>query len=262
MIDTHTHIYGPEFDSDPQTAVIERAIKVGVGMMLMPNVDLESIEPMRRLNSLMPQNTRMAMGLHPTELGDDAKTTLKIVLDELARNRNDYVAIGEIGIDLYWDKSREKEQMEIFDIQLSEAEKYGLNVLIHCREALSQTLEVLQGHPAVGAVFHSFGGSRDDVDAIRRLGDYYFGINGVVTFKNSGLREVLPHIGLDRILTETDSPYLSPVPHRGKRNESSYIPLIVNTIATSLGISNEEVDEKTTANAIDFIPQLSLVGMQ
>ncbi len=171
---------------------------------------------------------------------------------DLLADGTHYVAVGEVGIDLYWDKTFEAEQMEAFDIQLAAAESFGLPVIIHQREALAQTLEVLSGHKSVRAVFHSFGGSEADVERVRSLGDYYFGINGIVTFKNSGLASVLPHIGLDRILTETDAPYLAPVPYRGKRNESSYIPHIVDKIAASLSAERLDVEAATVANAKTF----------
>ena len=142
--------------------------------------------------------------------------------------------------------------MQVFDAQLAEAKRLGLPVIIHQRNALEPVLEVLSSYPGVAAVFHSFGGSVADVESIRRLGDYYFGINGIVTFKNSGLASVLPAIGLDRILTETDSPYLAPVPYRGRRNESAYIPHIVDRIAESIEIPADNVANTTTENAIKF----------
>ena len=139
--------------------------------------------------------------------------------------------------------------MEVLDTQLGWASELSLPVIIHCREGLAQSLEVLQGHRDVPAVFHCFGGSAEEVDMIRRTGDYYFGIGGIVTFKNSDLRNVLPQIGTERLLTETDSPYLAPVPHRGKRNESAYIPLILNSMAAALGMSPEALEKATEQNA-------------
>ncbi len=191
----------------------------------------------------------MAMGLHPTEVKENWSECLASTNAELKANPELYKAVGEIGIDLYWDKTFEREQLEVFDRQVDIAVAMGLPVIIHCREGLSQTLEVLSGHPRAKAVFHSFGGSVADVDAIRRHGDHYFGINGIVTFRNSGLASVLPTIGIDRIVTETDSPYLAPVPYRGRRNESAYIPLITAAIADALGCTCREVDEATVSNA-------------
>lgn len=257
MIDTHTHLYMPEFDIEGQAvgscagqcAAVDRAIEAGVDMMVFPNVDLSTIAPMRALHSLRPGCTAMAMGLHPTEVRESWRDDLAATMAELHARTADYRAVGEVGIDLYWDKAFAEEQMQVLDRQVAEATALSLPVIIHCREGLPQTLEVLQGHPGALCIFHSFGGSPDDVEAIRRLGDHYFGINGIVTFKNSKLGATLPAIGIDRIVTETDSPYLAPVPHRGKRNESTYIPLIVSTIASHLGITPEEVAEATASNA-------------
>ena len=162
------------------------------------------------------------------------------------------MAVGEVGIDLYWDATFRREQMEAFAMQVEKARELGLPVIIHCRDGLDEVLEVLAGYRGVPAVFHSFGGTAQDVERIRALGDYWFGINGIVTFKNSKLREVLPAIGLDRLLLETDSPYLAPVPNRGKRNESAFLPHIAAHIAQHLGLTTTQVAEATTANARQF----------
>ncbi len=247
MIDTHTHLYDTAFGSaEGACEAVDRAVAAGVGMMILPNVDLASIEPLKSLHAARPDVTAMAMGLHPTELGADWRATLDPREAEL--RRGGYCAVGEVGIDLYWDKSREREQMLAFDAQLSLAEELSLPVIIHCREGLDRTLEVLQGHE-VRAVFHSFGGTVADAERIMHAGDYYFGINGIVTFKNSGLKATLPALPADRILTETDSPYLAPVPYRGKRNESSYIPLIADAIAEATGRQAADVAALTAANA-------------
>lgn len=256
LIDTHTHLYLEEFgDIDSQVSVVGRALDAGVGQMIFPNVDLSTIVPMQNLASKFPGKVRMAMGLHPTEVGDNWKDDTSAALSHLD-DGSDYVAVGEVGIDLYWDKSHETEQMKSLDMQVEEAVKRGLPLIIHCREGLPQTLEVLSGYPAARAVFHSFGGSTEDVEAIRRVGDYYFGINGIVTFKNCRVRDTLPVIGLDRLLLETDSPYLAPVPHRGHRNESAYLLHTANHIAAHLGVPLEQVAETTTANAGNLFPAL------
>lgn len=234
-----------------QVETVDRALAAGVDMMIFPAVDRESVEPMLALHALKPDNTALAMGLHPTEVKENWREELDYLMSVLGDGK-DYVAVGEVGIDLYWDKTFESSQLEVFDLQLDKASQLGLPVIIHQREALDQTLEVLSGHRDVKAVFHSFGGSVADVERIRGLGDYYFGINGIVTFKNSGLAAVLPSIGLDRILTETDSPYLAPVPYRGRRNESSYIPYIAGRIAEGLGLELDEVAAATTHNAQQF----------
>ena len=250
FIDTHTHLYLPSFETEEENSsdVVARAIASGVDRLIFPNVDKTTVSPMHELADRFPDNIFVAMGLHPTEIGEDWEGVLSEIESHFRSNRR-YVAVGEIGIDLYWDKTFADQQMQAFDRQIAKAVDLNLPVIIHSREGLDQTLEVLQGYRDVRAVFHSFGGTEKDVDAIRRVGDFYFGINGIVTFKNSGLKATLPAIGLERILLETDAPYLAPVPHRGKRNESSYIPLIGATVADALSTDTETVAEATTTNA-------------
>ncbi|MGN0213448.1 MAG: TatD family hydrolase [Muribaculaceae bacterium] len=248
MIDTHTHIYLEEFDAD-RPEVMQRALGSGVRHMLLPNVDLSTIEPMHRLHDAFADCTSMAMGFHPTEVNSDFRSALAAV--ERHFGKRPYVAVGEIGIDLYWDKTYCKEQLETFDTQCHWAVEMDLPIIIHCREGLEQVLQVFDhfSGPLPRGVFHSFTGSVDDVADIRRRGDFYFGINGIVTFKKSSLPQVLPVIGLHRILLETDSPYLAPVPNRGKRNESANIPHIAACIASHLGMSLDEVSAATDSNA-------------
>ncbi len=250
IVDTHTHLYLDEFQPTPQDAV-KRAIDAGVEKMIFPNVDLTTIEPMRQLHQLFPTNTFMAMGLHPTEVKDSWEDDLNMIEQEFVEHQAEYVAIGEIGIDLYWDKTFRSEQREVFARQLTWAYERSLPVIIHSRDGLDDILDVmdaLHGNLPMG-VFHSFGGTIEDVERIRRRGDFYFGINGIVTFKNSKLREVLPAIGIDRILLETDAPYLAPVPHRGKRNESAFIVNIAAYVAQTLSLPASEIDTVTTTNA-------------
>lgn len=258
LIDTHTHLYLPEFsgEDNPRGAVeaVDRALKAGVGHMVLPNVDFTTVNPLLELHDMRPQVTSIAMGLHPTEVKDSWREDLPHML-EIIGDGNGLAAIGEIGVDLYWDKTFEEQQMIVFEAQVKRAMELDFPVIIHCREALPQTLEVLQGiHGCYASskpigVMHSFGGSAQDVEAVRCVGDFYFGINGIVTFKNSKLRDVLPEIGLDRILLETDSPYLAPVPHRGKRNESAYLPHIAAHIASCMDLPLETVSSVTSGNA-------------
>lgn len=249
ITDTHTHLYLEEFKED-RDEVIQRALNAGVGKMIFPNVDLSTIEPMKSLHNKYTNVTYMAMGLHPTEINENFIDCLKFVENELFSNRNEYVAVGEIGIDLFWDKTFRVQQMEAFSCQIDWASKLDLPIIIHCRDGLDEVLEVLKGcEKAPQGVFHSFGGSNEDVERIREIGDFYFGINGIVTFKNSKLHNTLPTIGLNRILLETDAPYLSPVPYRGKRNESSYIVNTAQTIADVFGVSRNEIEDLTFANA-------------
>lgn len=253
LTDTHTHLYDPAFDADGGgRAAVERAIAAGVERMIFPNVDAASVEPLEALAAQYPGRVFMAMGLHPTEVHADWQMTLSAIEARILAAPERYVAIGEVGIDLYWDTTYRQEQIEAFERQARLAARLDKPVIIHCREGLADTLDVLRRVPGVRAVFHSFGGSADDVAAIRAEGDFYFGINGIVTFKNSGLRKVLPEIGSGRILLETDSPYLAPVPKRGRRNESAYLPYIAQTAAGALEMSVEKLAEITTANAAEF----------
>ncbi len=247
LVDTHTHLYLPNF-VDEQPDAVSRAIDAGVEKMIFPNVDLTTVKPMIELAQRYPENVSMAMGLHPTEVKEDWRDVMGEIEQYIGDGKG-YVAVGEIGIDLYWDKSFVEEQMQVFERQVAKAIDLNLPAIIHCRDGLPQALEVLQGLPGAKGVFHSFGGGESDVDAIRRIGDFYFGINGVVTFKNSRLRDTLPAIGLERILLETDAPYLAPVPHRGKRNESSYLSLIASHIAENMDCDVNKVAAETTANA-------------
>ncbi|MCM1292877.1 MAG: TatD family hydrolase [Bacteroides sp.] len=249
LIDTHTHLYLEEFDCDGGgTAAVDRALAAGIGHMILPNVDLSTIEPMMALHEARPEVTSIAMGLHPTEVTDNWREDLDRVRQWLG-DGSGFVAVGEIGIDLYWDQSRKREQMQAFEQQLQWAEQLDLPVIIHCREGLNETMEVLESFPGLKGVMHSFGGTTDDVEAVRRKVDFHFGVNGIVTFKNSRVRDVLPAIGLDRLLLETDSPYLAPVPYRGKRNESAYMVKTAEHIAQHLNKTTEAIAVATASNA-------------
>lgn len=251
LTDTHTHIYLPEFDND-RDEVVRRAIDAGLTKMVLPAVDDNSIEPMRVLHRRYPQLTAMSAGLHPTEVAGDYIRRLAIIEKELRSNRNDYVAIGEIGMDLYWDKKYAIQQADALHRQLLLAVELDMPVIIHCREALDETLDVfksLERKPQ--AVFHSFSSGIADVRRIRAIvgDDTYFGINGVVTFKNCHVSEALAEIGLDHLLLETDAPYLAPAPHRGRRNEPAYIADTARFIATTLNIDCDSLANHTSANA-------------
>lgn len=257
LIDTHTHLYLDEFASD-KMETMQRAFDAGVEKLIFPNVDLSTIDSMRQLHAAFPNATYMAMGLHPTEIGEKWRSDLKLIKSELDNHRSDYVAIGEVGIDLYWDKTFRDEQIEAFSEQVDWAIEYGLPLIIHCREALSEVLEVLGAKSEKpSAVFHSFGGTIADVKAIRQVGDFYFGINGVITFKNSRLSDILPDIGLERIVLETDAPYLAPVPYRGKRNESAYIKKTATKIADGFDLSIDDLSRLTSENAMRLFSKIS-----
>lgn len=253
LIDTHTHIYLHEEFDGTNAEVVKRGIDAGVSHMVFPNVDLSTIEPMMKLHNQFPNNTSVAIGLHPTEIKENWKDDLMTIQNFL--NKGNFIAIGEIGIDMYWDKTFRDKQMQALDIQLHWAEEKKLPAILHCRDGLDEIIEVISSYSGnvPSLLFHSFSGSIHDIEKLRQYGDFYFGINGVVTFKNAQtLRDALPSIGLNRILLETDSPYLAPVPHRGKRNESAYLPLVATKIAETLNEPIEKVASTTTANAIQF----------
>lgn len=250
LFDTHTHLYLSEFDADGHRCAVNRAIEVGVNRMMLPNVDLSTIEPMLRLHAAFPDNTFIAMGLHPTEVGLDSDDALAEIKSHLYASPAEYKAVGEVGIDLYWDKTYCERQMQAFEQQLNWAAELSLPVIIHCRDGLNEALEVISGIKApLSGVFHSFGGTTTDVERILSAGDFFIGINGIVTFKNSSLRAVIPTIPTDRIVLETDSPYLAPVPYRGKRNESAYIIKTAEAVATALGQSFDAIADLTSRNA-------------
>lgn len=252
-IDTHTHLYDSCFSNGGVDAV-KRALDAGVERMVLPNVNISTVQPIKELAGKFPNHLFKAMGIHPTDITPERwNEELEVVRQELLSGG--YIAVGEVGMDLYWDKQWEDLQMEVFHKQCEFAREFSLPVIIHCREALPQTLEVLSDFKDLCVDFHCFGGTVEDVRLIRqKFPEAYFGINGIVTFKNSGLKEVLPEIGLSKIVLETDSPYLAPVPFRGKRNESSYIPIIAKTVAEFLLVSPEEVEHKTTQNAKLLFP--------
>ena len=248
MIDSHTHIYMEEFDTD-RNEVMHRAVAAGVGAMILPNVDLDSIDALHNTVAQYPNLCHAAMGLHPTSVTPQYSEQLAAIRPLF--DTHNYCAVGEIGIDLYWDKTYRTEQCIAFAEQIRWAQELSLPIIIHCREALDTTIEVLKQFPynSVRGVFHSFTGTPEQVATIRReVGDFYFGINGIVTFKNARLDDLVTAIGIDRILLETDAPYLAPTPHRGKRNEPAYTPYMAARIAQILGISIEEVDQATTSN--------------
>lgn len=235
-----------------QHATVRRAIAAGVTRMVFPNVDESSVVPMQRLHESFPDCTVMAMGLHPSEIHDDWPAVLDRMERELDSGR--YAAVGEVGLDLHWPDSPDIDiQKDVFRRQLRWGAERNLPVIIHCRDARNQALEVIDSlgpEQLPVMIFHSFTGSPDDVRAIRRHCDPYFGINGVVTFKNAPeLRLAVKEIGADRLILETDSPYLAPEPHRGSRNESAYIPAILHECAASLGVGADELERITDRNA-------------
>ena len=248
MIDTHSHIYSEDFETD-RSESIKRAIEVGVEHIILPNCDSGTLPQMLALEAEYPAYCHAAIGLHPTSVKENYSEELVLVKSEL--ERRSWIAVGEIGIDLYWDKTFLKEQIFAFQQQIEWALEYHLPVIIHVRDSFRETMEALEPFKNRGlkGVFHSFTGSLEDASEIIEFGGFLLGINGIVTFKNSGLAEVVRQIDLKCILLETDSPYLTPVPHRGKRNESAYTLLVSNKLAEVYNCSHQQIDEQTTRNA-------------
>ena len=222
MIDTHTHLYLPEFP-DGGDGQVRNAIDAGVTHLVFPNVDRDTISPMLALHNRFPENTSVAMGLHPTEV----KENWKVVVDDMHKLlvEGGFVAVGEVGMDLYWDKTYLKEQQIVLDKQVNWALEYDLPIVIHCRDAFDYIYKVLEPYKKtpLRGIFHSFTGTAEEATRVLEFSDFFIGINGVVTFKKSHLPEILAGIPLEKIVLETDSPYLTPVPNRGKRNESAYV---------------------------------------
>jgi len=247
FIDTHAHIYLPEFDNDREE-MIGRALESGVNKILLPNIDVGSAGQLLSLSSGYPGICYPMMGLHPTSVKDDYLEQLAQVEEWL--RQDGFVAVGEIGIDLYWDKTYINEQVEAFRRQVSLALELELPVVIHSRESFDEIFEVMGEFEDKGlkGVFHSFTGDLSQAEKALGMG-FYLGIGGIVTFKNSGLDRVIASIGIDRLLLETDSPYLAPSPHRGKRNESSFIINSARRISDLTGKTLEEVASVTTSNA-------------
>ncbi len=248
MIDTHSHIYGPEY-ADDRADVISRAIDAGVSKVLLANVDASTIDEMQSCHKQYPDFTAMAMGLHPTSVNDDWQTELRRVEDAL-RGGQTYKAIGEVGLDLYWDRTFEAEQERALEQQLDWAISLDLPVILHIRKAHAETFKVLNRFKSktIRGVFHCFGGGVEEARKAIDMG-FYLGIGGVVTYKNANLGEIIKPIGINHILLETDAPYLSPVPQRGKRNEPYNLVYIRDHLSSIFQINSQKVDEITTKNA-------------
>lgn len=246
-IDTHAHLYLPEFDADREN-VVETAVYRGVKRILLPNIDSTTIDPMIKLAEQFPGVCYPMMGLHPTSVKENYREDLDRVEKELSQRS--YCAVGEIGIDLYWDKSHLEEQNIAFSAQLDLALQYNLPVAIHARESFDEILEILNGYKDKGlqGVFHAFTGTVEIARDIINRG-FLIGIGGIITYKKSSLPAVIQETDLSHIILETDSPFLTPVPFRGKRNESSYIPYIAEVIGKIKDTTPEEVARVTTANA-------------
>lgn len=256
IIDTHTHLYSESFDED-RTAVIERAIEEGVQKMLLPNIDLDSIEPMYTLCEQFPRNCFPMMGLHPGYINEKWEENLAIVKQHLFEREN--IAVGEIGMDLYWDKTFKNEQAQAFRIQIEWAKELNLPIVIHARDAFDEIFEIVDdlNDSTLSGVFHCFTGNLEQAKRIENYGGFKIGIGGVLTYKKSGLDEVVKDIPLDLLVLETDSPYLPPTPFRGKRNESAYINYVAEKLADIKEMSVEELANITTQNAENLFKKIS-----
>lgn len=256
FIDTHSHIYLNEF-SDDCSLVIERAKAAGVSHILLPNIDTNSVASMQKLCDDYPDCCYPMIGLHPTSVGESYKKEIAEI-ERLLSESNSYIAIGEVGLDLYWDKAYIKEQIIVFEKQINWALEHKLPLVIHCREAFQELCSVLLPYKgtSLSGVFHSFTGTVEEANKLLEFEHFKLGINGVVTFRNSILPKTLQQVPLDRIVLETDAPFLTPVPFRGKRNESGYLKYTLLKLADIYGVSPENLAEITTRNAIEVFSRL------
>lgn len=256
LVDSHSHLFLEEF-SDDLPEVIHRAVEAGVSHIFMPNIDSTTVEPLLRVCDAYKELCYPMIGLHPTSVDTRYEEELEGVLRWL-KTENRFVAIGEIGLDLYWDKTFFQEQLVAFEKQVEWAFEFNLPIVIHSREAFSYIYKVLLPYKNSGlrGIFHSFTGDADEAALMMEFPDFMIGINGVVTFKKSTLPDVLSHVPLDRIVLETDSPYLTPVPFRGKRNESSYVHYTLLKLAEIYGKSPEETSKLTAQNALKVFGML------
>jgi len=247
-IDTHAHIYADEFAVDRQD-ILSKCSDDGVGKIYMPNIDHTSIDSMLEVEHRYPAQCISMMGLHPCSVKKDFEKELYRVEEWLSKRK--FAAVGEIGTDLYWDKTFWGQQQEAFQIQVGWAKKYQLPIVIHCRESIDETIELLTPmlDGKLKGVFHCFSGTFEQAKIITNMG-FYLGLGGVSTFKSGGLDKVIPDLELDNLVLETDSPYLAPVPHRGKRNSPEYIPLIAGKVADLKKVTVEELSSITTSNAL------------
>ena len=256
FIDTHTHLFEPEFAEDRE-AVVQRAVEAGVKILCLPCITVDSLRPMEEMCERFPGICYPMIGLHPTELGDDYQVVLDRMYKDLIGNDR-YIAVGEVGLDFYWDDTRKKEQLDAFRQQIEWAAETSLPLAIHSRSAFEDLYNVMEEYCSKGltGVFHCFSGDADEAQKLLSFDGFYLGIGGVVTYKKSTLPSVLADVPLERVVLETDSPYLAPVPRRGRRNESSYVPFVAQKLAEIYGCSVEEVAAVTTENARRLFPKI------
>ena len=250
LTDTHTHLYSSDFDAD-RTELIETAIKGGIKRFFLPGISSESISAMLQVEKQFADNCFAMMGLHPCSVDASYQDELQVVKQWLSKRK--FAAIGEIGIDLYWDKTFIDQQQSAFRAQIQLAKEYKLPYVIHCRNSFNEVMEIVSEfkNDALKAIFHCFSGNVEQAEEVIAAGDFKLGIGGVVTFKNSGLDKVVEAIDLKHLVLETDAPYLAPMPYRGKRNQPDYLLLVAQKIAAIKNISIEEVAAVTTQNSVE-----------
>ncbi|MGK7397754.1 MAG: TatD family hydrolase [Candidatus Cyclobacteriaceae bacterium M3_2C_046] len=255
LIDTHAHIYLDDFDQD-RDEMLEKCKQQQISRIYMPNIDTSSIESMLKLEEKYPDQCIPMMGLHPGSVGKNYEQDLEEI-EKILKHRS-FAAIGEIGLDFYWDTTYKEQQLEVLNVQINWAKELGLPVVLHFRNAFKETLQVIkdQYNEDLTGIFHCFTGTLDEARQVTELG-FYLGIGGVVTFKNGGLDQLIPHLDLENIVLETDSPYLAPVPFRGKRNQPLYIRQVAEKIAMLKSLGIQEVAAITTKNVEKIFRQIN-----
>ncbi len=248
FVDTHTHLFVDQFNEDREE-VVQRALDAGVEIMLLPNIDLDSISQMNMLASKFPENCFPMMGLHPGSVDENWKKKLQTIEKELFTNG--YIAVGEIGIDLYWSKEFEEAQKEVFRQQVIWAKELQKPIVIHAREAFDEIFEIIDelNDDRLTGIFHCFTGTLDQANHVIGYGGFKMGLGGVLTYKKAGLDKVIENVEMKHLVLETDSPYLPPTPHRGKRNESSYLLHVAEKLADVHQVTLQQVAQMTTQNA-------------
>ena len=257
LTDTHSHIYAEEFDAD-RDDVVARAEQAGVGLILLPAIDKESYDRQEALAASRPDLFRQMMGLHPTSVGEDYRSDLELAHDKLFSNPDKYIGIGEVGLDFYWDTTYRRQQIEALELQTGWAQELGKPIVLHLRngkdggadtDAYAEVFRLLERCAYRGrGIMHCFSGTMADAERAAELG-FLIGIGGSLTYKKSTLPDIVRALPLESIVLETDSPFLAPVPYRGRRNESAYVSIVAQKVAEIKDISNDEVAEVTTANA-------------
>lgn len=249
LIDTHSHLYLPQFDEDRE-AMLQRALEADVRKIFLPNIDLDSIPGMLALCDAHPQMCYPMMGLHPCDVKENYKEVLSLIRSEFDKRK--FIAVGEIGIDLYWDKTTLDIQVDAFKQQIDWAKQMQIPIVIHARESFDEIFAVLDevNDESLFGVFHCFTGNESQANKVIDYGGFMMGMGGVLTYPKSGLDAVVKSIPLEYLILETDSPYLTPIPHRGKRNESAYVKIIAEKLALCKGVSLEEIALSTTQNAL------------